>query len=311
MIHNHSGRRRPSMRDALAAERPLVMPLAHDALAARMIENAGFRAFAIGGSALLAARYALPDLGLIGLEDMVQGIRDIAAASDLPFMADGDDGYGDVKATVRMVRAYEAVGVGAILIEDQLRDLKQQRADKARGVAEAEVIEQKLRAALAERNHRHTIIIGRTDAYGVHGLDEALRRAHRFVELGCEGVFVAGLRQLDDFERVGRALQGVPLLSAALFETPGMPWPRPADLADMGFTQVSYPASLIFRVTAALQVGLRDLRRHATGEATMYPDAGLIDARRVLDEALQVSEWQRIEANYASSSGAGGTGGRE
>jgi 2-methylisocitrate lyase-like PEP mutase family enzyme len=290
---------RPTMASALAAERPLVMPLAHDALSARLISGAGFRAFAIGGSAMLAARYALPDLGLVGLTDMVAGIRDIADATDLPFMADGDDGYGDVKATVRMVRAYERIGVGAILIEDQLRDVKQQRANMARGVAEPHVIEQKLRAALAERTDPHTMIIGRTDAYGVHGLDEALRRAERFVQLGCEGIFVAGLRTLQELERVGRTLRGVALLSAALFETPGMPWPAPIALAQMGFTQVSYPASMILRVAAALQVGLLQLRRHATEEAPMTADASLADIREVLDQALQVDDWQRIETSYA------------
>lgn len=293
-------RSRATMASALAAERPLVMPLAHDALAARLIARAGFSAFAIGGSAMLAARYALPDLGLVGLADMVGGIRDIAEATTLPFMADGDDGYGDVKATVRMVHAYEQIGVGAILIEDQLRDVKQQRADSARGVAEPQVIEQKLCAALAERAYPHTMIVGRTDAYGVHGLDEALRRARRFVDLGCDGIFVAGLRTLQDFERVGRTLNGVALLSAAIFETPGMPWPAPATLAQMGFTQVSYPASMILRVTAALADGLRQLRRHATGEVPMAPDATLADMRGVLDDALHVGDWRRIESNYAS-----------
>jgi 2-methylisocitrate lyase-like PEP mutase family enzyme len=292
-------RGRPTLASALAAECPLVMPLAHDALTARLIARAGFGAFAIGGSALLAARYALPDLGLIGLADMVAGIRDIADATSLPFMADGDDGYGDTKATVRMVQAYERIGVGAILIEDQLRDVKQQRADTARGVCDMQVIEQKLRAALAERTDPHTMIVGRTDAYGVHGLDEALRRAQRFAALGCEGIFVAGLRTIEDFERVGRTLRGVPLLSAALFETPGMPWPAPAALGQMGFTQVSYPASMIFRVTQVLDAGLRQLRRHAIGEATMVADASLASARAVLDEALRVDDWQRIEVSYA------------
>ena len=297
---------RTTMAAALASERPLVMPLAHDALTVRLIARAGFRAFAIGGSAMLAARYALPDLGLVGLSDMVAGIRDIAQATTLPFMADGDDGYGDVKATARMVHAYEAIGVGAILIEDQLRDVKQQRADSARGVAELNVIEQKLLVALAERTDPHTMIVGRTDAYGVHGLDEALRRAQRFVELGCDGVFVAGLRTLQDFERVGRTLKGVALLSAAIFETPGMPWPTPAALLQTGFTQVSYPASMILRVTAALEGGLRQLRGHATGEAPMASDTSLSDVRGVLDDALHVDDWRRIEASHATEHGAAG-----
>src|SRR6185369_6731115 len=98
---------RPTLRSALARERPLVTPLAHDALSARLIARAGFRAFSIGGSAMLASRYGLPDIGLAALGEMAAGIEDIAAATDLPFFADGDDGYGDVKSVARTVESYE------------------------------------------------------------------------------------------------------------------------------------------------------------------------------------------------------------
>jgi 2-methylisocitrate lyase-like PEP mutase family enzyme len=290
---------RPTLREALAQETPLVMPLAHDALCARLIERAGFRAFAIGGSAMLAARYALPDIGVAALGEMADGIRDIAAASGLPFMADGDDGYGDVKSVARTVAVYEAIGVGGILLEDQQRDVKQQRADAARGVASREAIEAKLRAALAARRSSDTLIIGRTDAYGVHGLDEAIARGRRFVDLGAEGVFVAGLKSIDDYRRVGGALRGATLLSAAVFETPGMPWPSPAELASFGFTQVSYPASLIFGATAAIAQRLAQLRAHATGETPMAPDPRAGDIRRTLDDALDVARWKAIEGDFA------------
>jgi 2-methylisocitrate lyase-like PEP mutase family enzyme len=289
---------RPALRDTLARERPLVMPLAHDALTARLIARAGFRAFAVGGSAMLAARYALPDIGLAALGDMAAGIRDIAAATSLPFMADGDDGYGDVKSVARTVEVYESLGVGGILFEDQDRERKQQRADNAKGVAPRETIEAKLKAALAARRSVDTLIIGRTDALGVHGLDEAIARGKRFADLGCDGVFVAGVKSLADYERVGAALRGVTLLSAALFETPGMPWPRPSQLAEMGFTQVSYPASLIFRVTATIADALAALRAHADGRSAMLPDAKAVEARRVLDDALELERWNAIECEF-------------
>ena len=220
---------RPASATALAAETPLITPLAHDALSARLIEEAGFKAFTIGGSALLAARHAYPDIGLIGLTDMVDGIRDIAAASRLPFLADADDGYGDVKSVARTVAAYEAIGVGGFLIEDQDRDRKQQRADKAAAVADEAVIEAKLRAALAARTNPETFIIGRTDAYGPLGLDAAMRRAERFLALGVDGIFIAGLRTEDDYRRVGAAFKGsypvAPRCSRAAIR-PG--WRRPS-----------------------------------------------------------------------------------
>ncbi len=290
---------RTTLRAALAQEQPLVMPLAHDALCARLIARAGFRAFAIGGSALLAARYALPDVGLAALGEMAAGIRDIAVATELPFMADGDDGYGDVKSVVRTVEVYEGLGVGGILFEDQERERKQQRADNAKGVVAPEVIEAKLRAALQARRSAETLIIGRTDAYGVHGLDEAIARGKRFVELGADGVFIAGLKSIADYERVGAALRGATLLSAAVFEMPGMPWPAPAALGAMGFTQVSYPASLIFRATAAIADGLAQLRAHASGSAAMAPDVRSGAIRHALDDALDLARWQQVEREFA------------
>jgi 2-methylisocitrate lyase-like PEP mutase family enzyme len=290
--------RRPTFREALASERPLVTPLAHDALSARLIERAGFKAFAIGGSAMLAARHAYPDIGLIGMTDMTAGIRDIAASNALPFFADGDDGYGDVKSVARTVLSYEALGVGAVLIEDQDRDRKQQRADKAAAVVDISVIEQKLRVALATRSSKDFLIAGRTDAYGALGLDEALRRAERFIKLGVEGVFVAGLRTESDFERVGRTLKGVPFLSAAMFEGAGTPWLMPKDLGAMGFTQVSFPVTLMFRAVATMADTLVALRRHADGTAALTPLANAAAARETLDDAVGLARWRAIEATY-------------
>jgi 2-methylisocitrate lyase-like PEP mutase family enzyme len=286
--------RRASIREALAGENPLITPLAHDALSARLIEEAGFKAFTIGGSALLAARHAYPDIGLIGLTDMVQGIGDIAAASTIPFLADADDGYGDVKSVARTVAAYEAIGVGGLLIEDQERDRKQQRAEKAAAVADEAVIEAKLRVALAARGNPETFIIGRTDAYGPLGLDAAMRRAERFLALGVDGIFIAGLKTEADYRRVGAAFKGA-FLSAAMFEGGDTPWLAPADLGAMGFCQVSFPASLIFRAVATMRDGLASLRRHADGTEPLVPMADAAAARATLDKAVRLDRWRAIE----------------
>jgi 2-methylisocitrate lyase-like PEP mutase family enzyme len=291
---------RGTLRDALAAEFPLVTALAHDALSARLIQRAGFRAFNVGGSALLAARHALPDIGLIGLKDMSDGIRDIAAATDLPFIADADDGYGDVKSVARTVAEYEAIGVGGMLIEDQARDSKQQRADKSSSVVDETVIELKLRTALASRSSRETLIIGRTDAYGALGLDAALRRGERFFGLGVDAVFVAGLRTPEDYARVGEKLKGG-LLIAAMFESPGMPWLTPAELGRMGFSQVTYPVSLIYRAVAAMRAGLAELRAFGLGRVDMTPMASVAEAGAALDDAVEVARWREMERRFLAS----------
>ena len=286
---------RPSLRAAIASQTPLITPLAHDALSARLIAQAGFKAFAVGGSAMLAARHAYPDIGLIGLTDMVLGLQDVAAAADIPFFADADDGYGDVKSVARTIAAYEAIGVGGLLIEDQDRDRKQQRAEKAAAVAEDAVIEAKLRTALAVRRNPDTVIIGRTDAYGPLGLDAAMRRAERFLALGVDGVFVAGLRTEADYRRVGAAFRGA-FLSAAMFEGGDTPWLSPADLGSMGFTQVSFPSSLVLRVVAAMQDGLAALLAHADGSRPLHPFEQAPTARAALDRAVDLARWRSIEA---------------
>jgi 2-methylisocitrate lyase-like PEP mutase family enzyme len=291
---------RSSIREALATERPLVTPLAHDALSARLIELEGFKAFTIGGSAMLAARHAYPDIGLIGVADMLEGIQDIAAASSLPFLADADDGYGDVKSVVRTVVAYEALGVGGLLLEDQERDRKQQRADKAAAVVDEAIIEKKLRAALASRRNPEMLIIGRTDAYGALGLDAALRRAERFLALGVDGIFIAGLRTEADYVRVGSAFRGT-FLSAAMFEGGDTPWLAPRDLGEMGFSQISYPVSLILRVVAAMREGLDQLRRHVDGTAFLHPLPDGPATRARLDEAVDLARWRKFEEDFAGA----------
>jgi 2-methylisocitrate lyase-like PEP mutase family enzyme len=289
---------RGTLRSALAAETPLVTPLAHDALSARLIERAGFRAFAIGGSAMLAARYALPDIGLAARGEMADGIRDIAAATTLPFLADGDDGYGDVKSVALTVASYERLGVGGILIEDQRRDRKQPRAEGAKGVVDMAEMTAKLRAAMAARRDPETLIIGRTDAYGALGLDAAIERARAFVALGVDAVFVAGLKREEEYARVGRELAGA-TLSAAVFEGVGTPWLTPAALGAMGYRHVSFPATLLFRAVGTMRDTLAALRRHADGAETMQPAGDAGQSRATLDAALDVARWQAIEAEFA------------
>jgi 2-methylisocitrate lyase-like PEP mutase family enzyme len=231
---------------------------------------------------------------------MADGIRDIAAATPLPFFADGDDGYGDVKSVARTVESYERMGVGGILIEDQRRDRKQPRAEGAKGVVGIDEITQKLRTAMAARRDPDTLIIGRTDAYGALGLDAAIERAERFLALGVDGVFVAGLKTAAEYERVGRQLRGA-TLSAAVFEGVDTPWLSPAALREMGYSHVSFPASLMFRMVGVMQETLAALRRHADGIETLAPAADSARNRKVLDDALDVAKWQRIEADAAST----------
>src|SRR5438132_12336296 len=112
---------KPTWKELLAHGQALLLPCAHDALSARLIERAGFAAYSVGGYALVGARHALPDIGLVGFGEMSAGIRDIMAASSLPVLVDCDDGYGDATNVARTVTGCAAVGVSAIFMEDQAR----------------------------------------------------------------------------------------------------------------------------------------------------------------------------------------------
>lgn len=286
------------LRELHRAARPLVSPLAHDALSARLIAQAGFKSFNIGGNAMLAARYALPDLGLAALGEMTDGIRDIVGATPLPALVDGDDGYGDVKSVVRMVESYEAIGCAGLLLEDQVREGKQPGAATARGVAPLDLFEQKLRAAIDARRDKDFVIIGRTDSFGAVGMDEALRRGERFLKLGVDGIFIAGLKTVADYEKVGAAFKGQ-WNCAAIFQGGTTPFLPPGDVHAMGFSQVAYPNLLIGRVAKAVETGLARLRDLTAGKADAFKDSDGELALKSLSDAVQTGRWAAIETKYS------------
>ena len=280
-----------SWRQALSTQHPLVLPVAHDALSARLIERAGFRAYSIGGFPLVGARYAWPDVGLAGLGEMAAGVRDIVAASSLPVLVDADDGYGDVKNVTRTVRLYERMGVAALFIEDQVSPKRcGHMAGKA--VVDARDMEAKLRAAVAARHDRDTFLIARTDARATHGLDEALRRAERYLAAGADGLFVEAPQSIEELERVAREFD-VPQL-ANMLEDGNTPMVRVRDLGEMGFSMVAYPTSLIFRVAHVVRDTLERIRDDALGDAE-----GAVSFAE-FKEIVGLGEWSAIEEKLSA-----------
>jgi 2-methylisocitrate lyase-like PEP mutase family enzyme len=249
---------RKTWRQLLAQEKPLLLPVAHDALSAKLIERAGFAAYSVGGFPLVGARHAIPDVGLVGLGEMSAGMRDIIAASRLPVLVDGDDGYGDVKNVTHTIRTYERMGAAAIFIEDQLAP-KRCGHMAGKDVVPAEVMERKLRAASAARDSRETFLVARTDARAVHGLDEALRRGERYLKAGADGIFIEAPESPEELRKVGETFRYVPQI-ANMLEGGRTPLLAPAELHAMGFAMVAYPTSLIFRVAHTIEKALADMK---------------------------------------------------
>ena len=281
---------RPRWRELLAIERPLVLPCAHDALSARLIERAGFKAYSIGGFPLVGARHAIPDVGLVALAEMSAGMRDVMAATTLPVLIDGDDGYGDVKNVTRTIRAYEDMGASAIFIEDQVAP-KRCGHMAGKDVVPTEAMERKLRAAAGARRDRETFLVARTDARAVHGLDEALRRAERYLKAGADGIFIEAPENIDELTRVGREFRHVPQI-ANMLEGGRTPLTAPKDLYAMGFAMVAYPTSLIFRVARTIEKALADMQ---TGRLALEGEGVGFEAFKAI---VGYDGWAEIEERF-------------
>lgn len=288
-----------ALRAVHAAAAPMITPLAHDAFTARLIAAAGFPSFNIGGSTLLAARFGLPDLGIAALGEMVAAIRDITDAVEIPCMADADDGYGDIKSVVRTVRSYEQIGLGGLLLEDQARVEKQPGAAAARAVLPIDEMVAKLRAALACRRS-DLVVIARTDAVGLEGIDGALRRAERYLAAGADGIFVAGLSTPEQYARIGSALRGS-WNCAAMFEGGATPFLRPRELHAMGFTQISYPMLLMQRIAGLVEASLAGLRAYAADRAPEIPYMALLNPA-AFQRAVEMDEWRAVPASCPTGS---------
>ncbi len=242
---------------AVKDNRLLVVPGAHDALSARLIQKIGFETYFIGGFPAVGARYGVPDVGLMGFGEISAAVRDIMSACDLPVFVDGDDGYGDVKNVVRTVQTYERMGVSAILIEDQQWP-KRCGHMVGKKVVAAELAEAKIKAACSERLNPETWILARTDARAVYDLDEAMRRAERYIRAGADGIFIEAPRSLDELKRIGGAFD-VPQICNPLMggHTPILSM---AELGELGFNCAVLGLDTLMHAAKAVEAVLLDMK---------------------------------------------------
>jgi 2-methylisocitrate lyase-like PEP mutase family enzyme len=199
----------------------------------------------------------VPDIGLKGFGEISAAVRDIMAACDLPVFVDGDDGYGDVKNVVHTVQSYERMGVSAILIEDQQWP-KRCGHMEGKKVVPVELAEAKLRAACAERLSKETWILARTDARQVYDLDEAMRRAERYIRAGADGIFIEAPRSVQELERIGRAFD-VPQVCNPLMggHTPILTM---RELGELGFNCAVLGLDTLMHAAKAIEAVLLDMK---------------------------------------------------
>jgi 2-methylisocitrate lyase-like PEP mutase family enzyme len=282
---------RQILKQLFKRDRLLVAPGCFDGLSARLVEEAGFEAAYLSGGAV-ARSMGIPDIGLVTMSEVIDRAAQVVAAVKIPIIADADTGYGNAVNLVRSVREFERTGVAAIHIEDQITPKRCGHLDGKEVIPLAEM-EKKLQAALASRSDPDFLIIARTDARGVHGFDDAIRRGRAFAELGVDAVFVEAPQSEAELEEIPRALPNVPLLVNVFKggKTPMLPVER---LQQMGYRIAIYPSETQRAAIHAMRQALALLKREGTTEK--MDDA--LTTFKERDKVVGLDEWQQLEKQY-------------
>ena len=278
MFLSHAGNGARRLRALLAGPEPIVAPGAYDCLSARLIEAAGFPAVYMTGFGTAASYLGRPDVGLLGMSEMVDQARRIVQAVHVPVIADADTGYGNPINVIRTVKAYEDAGVAALHLEDQVSPKRCGHMAGKRVISPAEMTA-KIQAAAAGRRSEDFTIIARTDARAVEGLDAAVARARRYREAGADVIFVEAPESEGEVERIAEALADVPLLFnwAEGGKSPPM---RYARLRELGFRIVIFPIGPLLVAARAIGDLLETLKQDGTPAAAqdrMIPFQRFID----------------------------------
>ena len=280
-----------SLGDLLKAETPLLLPVAHDALSVRMIERAGFTAASIGGFGVIGCRLGLPDLGIASFGEVSAAVRDIAGATTLPIIVDGDEGYGDVKNVVRTTRVYEDMGISAVFFEDQASPKKCGHMRVEREIVPVARMQAKLAAALDARREGGINIVARTDARHVEGLDAAIERGHRYLETGVDALFVEAPSSIEELKKIGRSFDAPLVVNAA--ENGRTPILSPDEYRNLGFSIILYPATLLLRMVGMFERTLIELR------LGRFANEGELPSFEALTDLMGMADWMDIDRRFS------------
>jgi 2-methylisocitrate lyase-like PEP mutase family enzyme len=251
------------LRQRLAEPRALLAPGVYDALSALLAEQAGFEALYLSGAAIAYTRLARSDVGLTTATEVEQTLARITERVRTPVIVDADTGFGNALNVQRTVRAFERAGAAMIQLEDQTFPKRCGHLQGKSVVSTAEMCG-KLRAALDARASRETLILARTDALAVEGIDAAFERAEAYLACGVDALFVEALRSREQLAAAcQRFAARVPLL-ANMVEGGQTPLASAAELGALGFRIVIFPGGTVRALVPALQAYYASLAEHGS-----------------------------------------------
>jgi 2-methylisocitrate lyase-like PEP mutase family enzyme len=260
----------PTLPETLKAQldsgRIVVAPGVYDGLGALAAARAGFSALYLSGASIAYGRFGRPDIGLVSMSEVADTVAAIRERVALPLVVDADTGYGNALNVQRTLRRFERAGASAIQLEDQTNP---KRCGHLEGKTLVPVVEMvgKLQAALDARADAETLIVARTDAIAVEGFEAALERGARYVEAGCDVLFVEAPRSREELTAVGKAFGGRVALLANMVEGGKTPILPAEELRALGFSLVIFPSALVRAVARTAGELFETLARHGTTDA--------------------------------------------
>jgi len=292
LVMEHENRRAALFRKLLEAEEEIIqMPGAHDAMAGLLAKEIGFPAIYLSGGAF-SASIGMPDLGIITLTELTTRAREIIRATDLPMLVDIDTGFGSVLNVSRTVKELSEAGVAAIQIEDQ--DLPK-KCGHLNGKKIVPTEEMKHKVQAARKADKDIVIIARTDAKAMEGIDSAIERAKQYVEAGADAIFPEALTTEEEFRKFAGSID-VPLL-ANMTEFGKTPYITAQEFQEWGYRMVIYPVTSLRVAAKAVELVYQEIK----AKGTQKESEENMQTREELYETLQLYDYEALDASLAKT----------
>lgn len=279
------------LREMISSQEILVAPGAHDALTAKIIQKTGFKTVYMTGYGQAASQLGMPDVGLLTQTEMVSRVSSIASVVDVPVIADGDTGFGNAVNIMRTVRLYEGAGAAALQLEDQVAPKKCGHMT-GRQIVSLEEMVGKIEAAVAARQNPDFLIIARTDARTVHGIDDAITRGKAYERAGADVLFIESPESVDEMKTITSSFN-VPVL-ANMVEGGRTPFLSATELEKLGYNLVIFPASSTFITAQAMKMLMEEIKSSGTTKKLLNQMISFGE----FNDLIGLNEIQELEAKF-------------